>query len=224
MSTNGPNKPETPLSTWAQFCEPWGSVHIDYSQSPDEKNSWLVIADVGTKWIEVYPVQRIKHIRTTPYHSRSNGYAERAIRTIKDKYVKLNQVVNGKERLNIYMFWYRNTIQHSSLRSPAESMMGLNLRCLVDNFKPSVAGNKIWIKNETKAVYHEGEVVQKTTALSYLVSCDGKLLRKRGHQTKERIAGIQEVDRAQKAEREIMVIRTCITWKIGVEYQINVVH
>ncbi|KII65469.1 hypothetical protein RF11_14392 [Thelohanellus kitauei] len=54
---NGPNKHETPLSNWAQFCEPWGRVHIDYSQSPDKKNSWLVIVDVGPKWIEVYPVQ-----------------------------------------------------------------------------------------------------------------------------------------------------------------------
>ncbi|KII62324.1 Gag-Pol polyprotein [Thelohanellus kitauei] len=209
----------------------WRRIHIDYSQAPDKKSSWLVIADVGTKWIEVYPVksttagktiqclrdcfarfgvpkqmvsdngkqfsskefddfckiQGIKHIQTTPYHSRSNGYAERAIRTMKEKYVKLNHVVDSKERLAICLFWYRNTIQHSTLRSPAESMMGRRLRCLMDNFKPSVAGNvdkatfkqkyfhdrttqirefyegqKIWIKSELKAGYRKGVVVQKT--------------------------------------------------------------
>ncbi|KII66217.1 hypothetical protein RF11_04791 [Thelohanellus kitauei] len=148
---------------------------------------------------------------------------------MKEKYVKLNHVVDSKERLAICLFWYRNTIQHSTLRSPAESMMGRRLRCLMDNFKPSVAGNvdkatfkqkyfhdrttqirefyegqKIWIKNELKAGYRKGVVVQKTSDLSYLVSCEGKILRKHADPLKKRNSPVQEIEHAQKTEGEIM--------------------
>ncbi|KII73293.1 hypothetical protein RF11_04878 [Thelohanellus kitauei] len=81
------------------------------------------------------------------------------------------------------LFWYRNNIQSSTLRSPAELIFGRKLRCTIDNLKPSVAANKdtatlkqkhyhdqgtqdrsfkvgdmVWIKNELKQGYRQGAI------------------------------------------------------------------
>ncbi|KII72057.1 hypothetical protein RF11_16520 [Thelohanellus kitauei] len=171
------------------------------------------MADAGTKWIEVFPIKsstsskiilclleafsrfglprclvtdngkQFTSNETTPYHSRSNGFAERAIRTIKDKFTKLENITCHRERLMLALFWYRNNIQSSTLRSPAELILGRKLHCTIHNLKPSVEANKdtatlkqkhyhdrgtqdrsfkvgdmFWIKNELKQGYRQGAI------------------------------------------------------------------
>ncbi|KII70851.1 Pro-Pol polyprotein [Thelohanellus kitauei] len=103
---------------------------------------WL-ITDYGKQFSshefeEFRLTQGFKHVRTTPYHSISNGFAERAIRTIKDKFSKLSNVRDLKTRLMMTPFWYWKSLQSSTLRSPAELMIGRRLRCTIDNLKPSI--------------------------------------------------------------------------------------
>ncbi|KII75160.1 hypothetical protein RF11_10454 [Thelohanellus kitauei] len=92
VKNTGKNKPETPLSTWAQYCLPWERIHIDYSEPADNQSMRLVISDAGTKWIDMYSevddfcqVKGIHQVKTGPSHSWSKGLVQRAIRTIKNK-------------------------------------------------------------------------------------------------------------------------------------------
>ncbi|KII72116.1 Pro-Pol polyprotein [Thelohanellus kitauei] len=50
----------------------------------------------------------ISHVRTTPYHSRSNGAAERAIRSIKDKFKKMDNTNDDQDKMNLILYTYRN--------------------------------------------------------------------------------------------------------------------
>ncbi|KII70846.1 hypothetical protein RF11_00746 [Thelohanellus kitauei] len=111
------------------------------------------------------------------------------------------------------LFWYRNNIQSSTLRSPAELIFGRKLRCTIDNLKPSVAANKdtatlkqkhyhdqgtqdrsfkvgdmVWIKNELKQGHRQGVISEITGDLSYQVECDDKIIRKHADHLRKRVA------------------------------------
>ncbi|KII60877.1 hypothetical protein RF11_04416 [Thelohanellus kitauei] len=82
--------------------------------------------------------KELKHVRKTPFHSRSNGFAERALRTIKDKLAKLSNVRDLKKRIMMTLFCYRNSVQSSTLRSPAKLILRSRLSCTIDNEKPTI--------------------------------------------------------------------------------------
>ena len=67
----------------------------------------------------------IHHIRTSPYHSGSNGLTECAVQTFKSSLKKLE--VNVKTRLFTFLARYRVTPHSATKLSPAELLMGRKL-------------------------------------------------------------------------------------------------
>ncbi|XP_065204117.1 uncharacterized protein K02A2.6-like [Planococcus citri] len=84
----------------------------------------------------------IKLIFTTPYHSRSNGLVERAIRTFKWRYDKMSSDPRYKgspsDRLQELLFVYRTTEHNTTGRTPAEMFLGRKLNTVLDLLRPCV--------------------------------------------------------------------------------------
>jgi len=89
----------------------------------------------------------IKHVRTAPYHPASNGAAENAVRTFKDKFkLLLKSGMSRHEALHKYLFSYRTTPHCTTNVTPAELQVGRKLRTRFDLLKPTVEQNVIKIK------------------------------------------------------------------------------
>ncbi|KII66258.1 Gag-Pol polyprotein [Thelohanellus kitauei] len=172
----------------------------------------------------------IKHITSSPYHSRTNGQVERIIRTLKEKYVKLGQLQNIHQRLAVMLYWYRNTPSTSTQRSPSEVMIGRRLRGAIENLKPSIknnitdsadkqkhfhdrrkqsrnfeTGDLVWTKNELLPGFSKGTITKKTGELSYHVDVDGITKRKHADHLKRRFqdSDYNVVEKRQTDENSI---------------------
>ncbi|XP_063370250.1 uncharacterized protein K02A2.6-like [Cydia amplana] len=86
-------------------------------------------------------VSGITHIKTTPYHPKTNGLAERAVRTFKERMLASDRNLDLHERLNSFLRGYRNTPRRSTDRSPYEMMFGRPIRTTFDLWKPDVREN-----------------------------------------------------------------------------------
>lgn len=76
-------------------------------------------------------------ILTTPYHSRSNGLVERAIKTFKFRYGKsADQFKDPEHRLQAMLFVYRNSIHSSTGQTPSEMFLGRNTRTFLHTLIP----------------------------------------------------------------------------------------
>lgn len=81
----------------------------------------------------------VKLAFTTPYHSRSNGLVERAIRTFKWRFSKISTAIpDHKLRLQEMLFMYRTTEHSTTGRTPAELFFGRRINTPLDLLKPSV--------------------------------------------------------------------------------------
>lgn len=81
----------------------------------------------------------VKMIFTTLYHSRSNGMAERAIRTFKTRFAKTRADIPDRfERLQELLFIYRVTQHNTTGRTPAELFLGRHINTIFDLLKPSL--------------------------------------------------------------------------------------
>ena len=71
----------------------------------------------------------VKHHRTAPYHPASNGAAENAVRSFKNKFkLLLRECASRHEALCQYLFQYRSSPHCTTEYSPAELQMGRKLR------------------------------------------------------------------------------------------------
>ena len=167
----------------------------------------------------------VQHIRSTPYHPKTNGLAERAVRTFKERMLAARHTTADiSTRLQKFLLSYRNTPQKSTGRPPAEMMFGHRLRTCLDLIKPDVRakmdtenfrqqrdhdkaaqprsfaeGDPVWVANNIGQGQQQGKVVRRTGPLSYVVSVNGKTIRKHADQLRfRRIAdtdrGVSEID------------------------------
>lgn len=84
----------------------------------------------------------IKLVLTTPYHSRSNGLVERAIRTFKWRFSKsVPSVTDRSFYLQQLLFVYRTTEHSTTGRTPAELFLGRRINTVFDLLKPSARNN-----------------------------------------------------------------------------------
>ena len=82
----------------------------------------------------------VRHIRTAPWHPSSNGAAERAVQTVKNA-LKAAMSDGGtlSQRLQRFLLAYRAAPHAVTGRSPAEMLLGRNVRTNLDLLKPDVS-------------------------------------------------------------------------------------
>ncbi|KAL5493753.1 hypothetical protein EMCRGX_G014975 [Ephydatia muelleri] len=159
----------------------------------------------------------IVHIRSTPYHPKTNGLAERAVRTFKESFLASQGSTDDVElRLQRFLLSYRNTPHKSTGRAPAEMLMGRKLQTKLDLLKPDSLsymdqavvkqklyhdqgaklrifrdGEEVWVQRPTSKGYDEGIIVRRTGDVSYLVETGGQVKRKHADQLRTKMASEQ---------------------------------
>ncbi len=93
----------------------------------------------------------IHHTTSAPYHSASNGMAERAVQIVKIEKVSYGSI---KERLAKILFVYRNTPQSTTGLTPATMLLGRKPRTLLDLIKPHRA-DRVEQKQEKQKNLHD---------------------------------------------------------------------
>ena len=153
----------------------------------------------------------IRHVLVAPYHPRSNGEAERFVKTFKLAF----RAMKGEDllkRLDQFLFSYRNTPHTTTGYSPAQLLLGRRLRSKLDLLVPRVeskveaaqqgqmkyhdvkakartfdAGQSVWAQN-----YRPGEkwlpgvVMERVGPVSYRVEVQGQVWRRHVDQLLQR--------------------------------------
>ncbi|XP_054283635.1 uncharacterized protein K02A2.6-like [Macrosteles quadrilineatus] len=183
-----------------------------------------IVTDNGNQFVseefrEFCRKNNVIHIRTTPYHSRSNGCVERVIQTFQNKYL-MTDINDHEQRLHTLLFSYRTTPHSSTGRTPAELFLKRNPRTLIDTLRPDVkekmkqsserqkfyhdihskrkdfsAGDTVWVKRNPNENWREGVVLRKTAPLSYRVNIDDKEYRQHADHLRTR----QQIQPAQQS-------------------------
>lgn len=79
---------------------------------------------------------RFRHIRCAPYHSASNGEAERAVRTFKQA-MKNMESETGTSETDSILIVVSHTMPHTTKKTtPGELLMNRKLRTRLDIEKP----------------------------------------------------------------------------------------
>ena len=78
---------------------------------------------------------RVKHLKTAPYHPATNGLAECAVQTFKTAMKKSASEGDIDTRLARFLFHYRTTNSTTGV-SPAKLLMGRKLKTHLDKLRP----------------------------------------------------------------------------------------
>ena len=177
----------------------------------------MIVSDNGAqftsqKFEEFCAKNNVVHVCSTPYHPKTNGLAERAVRTFKQRYTSARTKGEDAElTLQRFLISYRNTPQKSTSRAPAEIIYGRKLRTKLDLLKPDIGmksdysaikqkmnhdhkakarffeeGEQVWVQRIQGKGYDAGGIVQKLSDYSYLVEVDGRVCRKHADQLKSK--------------------------------------
>ena len=103
----------------------------------------VVVSDNGSvftssEFKEFMTKNGIRHIKTAPYHPASNGLAERAVQTLKEGLKKLSSGCL-ETKLCRFLFQYRITPHTTTGQSPAQLLLGRQLRSHLDQLHPDLA-------------------------------------------------------------------------------------
>ncbi|XP_052750706.1 uncharacterized protein K02A2.6-like [Galleria mellonella] len=161
----------------------------------------------------------ITHIRTTPYHPRTNGLAERAVRTFKERLLASDKSIDLHERLSRILQAYRNTTRRSTNRTPFEAMFGRPMRTTFDLLKPNIQddlermrlykelrptqkvvvpptykhGDKVWVNKPTGKGSDAGIIIKRNGPYSYEVQfSNGVRQRKHSDHLRPRLSSSQD--------------------------------
>ncbi|XP_054287580.1 uncharacterized protein K02A2.6-like [Macrosteles quadrilineatus] len=182
-----------------------------------------VVTDNGPQFVSTemeafFKRHSIRHIRTTPYHPRSNGLVERLIGTLKRRYRTTKQEINDSSlALQNVLFSYRNAPQKTTGRAPAELFLGRRMPTMLDNMKPNLRqqldlkiwkeqqnptqkktlrafseGEEVWIKKENNPGWIAGTIVKRNGLYSYEVMCGGVIKRKHLDQLRRREGAVDD--------------------------------
>ena len=107
----------------------------------------ILVSDNGTaftstEFMNFTKRNGIRHIRTVPYHPSSNGLVEKAVQTFKDAMKKAN-MDSIETMVSRFLFQYRITPHSATGMSPAELMMGRQLKSHLSLLLPDIAGRMV---------------------------------------------------------------------------------
>jgi len=132
-----------------------------------------------------------KHLRTPPYHPRSNGLAERFIRTLKD-HIRATRNQPLDATVDRFLLQYRNSKHSTTGEAPATRMTGRLLRCNLT----SLQRNKVWVRryNDAKSLWEPGHIVnQDGQRIVHAQLPNGSTKRYHVEQTKPRYSSDSEL-------------------------------
>ena len=125
----------------------------------------IIVSDNGTAFTsnefqEFTSKNGIRHIKTAPYHPASNGLAERAVQTFK---VGLKKLTEGsvETKLARFLFQYRLTPHSTTGKSPAELLMGRQLRAHLDQLIPNLQAQIQQKQERQKDCHDQNSKIQK---------------------------------------------------------------
>ncbi|XP_061186771.1 uncharacterized protein K02A2.6-like [Saccostrea echinata] len=100
----------------------------------------------------------VKHVTSSPYHLRTNGLAERIVRSFKTAMKKYNKVTN--KEINSFLMTYRITPHATTGKTPAKLLIGRNLRTRLDLLKPDTSDRVRQKQDNMKLSRHTGSNVR----------------------------------------------------------------
>ena len=132
-----------------------------------------VLTDQGTNFMsgllgEVYCLLQIKRIRTTPYHTQTDGLVERFNGTLKSmikKFTSKNKK-DWDEYLPYLLFAYHEVPQESTGFSPFEMLYGRRVRGPLDVLRESWTGEQ---EGEVPTITHVVEIRERMAEMADLV-------------------------------------------------------
>ena len=95
----------------------------------------------------------IRHVTCAPFHPSSNELAERALQTFKNGLKKMTRG-DVATRLVRFLFKYRYSPQSVTGTSPAELLMGRQIRSHLSNLHPDLCA-RVRIKQDDQKWYHD---------------------------------------------------------------------
>ena len=125
----------------------------------------IIVSDNGTAFTsnefqEFTSKNGIHHIKTAPYHPASNGLAERAVQTFKEGLKKLTEG-SVETKLARFLFQYRLTPHSTTGKSPAELLMGRQLRTHLDQLIPNLQAQVQQKQERQKACHDQNSKLRK---------------------------------------------------------------
>ena len=118
----------------------------------------LIISDNGSvftsaEFRDFTKQNGIRHNTSAPYHPATNGLAERAVQTFKS-FLKKCADESLEDRLSIFLFQYRITPHSTTGSTPAQLLMGRQLRSRLDLLRPSL-GARVQQQQERQKLHSD---------------------------------------------------------------------
>lgn len=183
----------------------------------------LVVADNGPPFNsqeirEILENNAIKYKNSPPHHPQSNGLAERAVQTIKDKLKKFTvdakyRNLDIQEKLDLILMSYRNTPTSVS-KAPSKLIFKFVPRTLINSINKKIVSNDIQIdqldRNKQKIVIKEKSGIGNQTHTF-----------KKGEKVLYRL---HFKDFVKWKPAIVIDILSNFTYKIKIEYSERIVH
>ena len=117
-----------------------------------------IVSDNGTvftsiEFQEFTKRNGIRHVRTAPYHPSSNGQVERAVQTFKEA-MKKNSTETLETRVSRFLFHYRITPHSTTGLTPAEMLMGRQLRSHLSLLLPDTS-TRVKLKQRSQKEHYD---------------------------------------------------------------------
>lgn len=135
---------------WPEICQ---VPNATSSKTIECMRSWfaayglpkVIVSDNGpqfksVEFEEFLKKNGVKHILTPPYHSASNGMAERLVKSFKSSFAK-NSNLSATQKVQNFLFSYRNTPHCTTGVPPSELFLKRTVRTRLSLVKPSVSDN-----------------------------------------------------------------------------------
>ncbi|CAK9295501.1 unnamed protein product [Gordionus sp. m RMFG-2023] len=160
------------ICSGCQKNRPWLEVDLMQNTSADAMikrlNKWFArfgipkysVSDKGPQFLSgefrrYCDLNNIRHIRSAPYHPKTNGLAERTVRTLKGRYYATRDLISDPEEAMTQVLTTYRLGEHSSTgRSPAKIMFGRQLKTSLDWIRPN-AEHEIVRANDKQSLHHD---------------------------------------------------------------------